>query len=250
MPITIITTGLIFNELPEGNLENREFQYSIDFIEAGQIVTKQFSLINAPGELIINPLTAVITGNIKSLDFNGFLTGSQKYPEYDYREYTDVRPPLDKYQIPFTVMVQGTETIGPAVVPYMDQKPVILEVIKDQSVNVLLHQNLFLDGSSRQPYTCLYGEPANEQQCTNAGGIWLADHCTVNIPNNSSDCSNAGGLWENGKCNMQMCQDKNQCESIGHVWTKNIIHDQSSFSQFLQNNDFEKESIEIYNEVK
>lgn len=253
MPVQITSQGKILNQqVPTGEaIENRDFMYQTIFVPAGAVIEWAFSLEGQPGDLEIDDQTGVITGNVKSLNFNGKGTGKQTYPEFDYRKHEDVTPSEQTYDFTFNILCEGKDQNGPQTVPWQTQSSVTITIIKDFQVNPLLFQEKFLEGDgARAPYTCQTQYPTTEVQCQKIGGVWDGSQCSINIPETEEICSSVGGLWENGKCNMQMINNQNDCESCGHLWVKNNISGNETLSSFISQNNFDSETLEIYNEVK
>lgn len=253
MSIQFVTQGEIVNQLTvNNNLENREFMFQVQWTPTGTNVEWTFSIIDPPGTLMIDTQTALITGNLLSLEKNSKKGQDILYPEYDYREFGDRRPAEDYYPFSFKVVVNGSEVIGNSTVPFYAETTLVINIIKDQSANVLTHQKQFLDGhEGRAPFTCVYQKPMTQEHCSQIGGEWDEEYqeCSINIPRNQSDCSQIGGEWKGGECDVSMIDNQSHCESQGYKWVKNSIKGQETYQEFLDDNSFEVETIAIQTEL-
>lgn len=250
MPITITdpyVNNLIPNELSGFHLEQRDFEYEVKHTLQGQVISHEFSLSGAPGNLTINPQTGVITGNLLSLEDNGHNTNDVIYPEFDYRKYDDRRKKgINTFEYTLTVKVEGQDIVGTSTVSWEDEKTFKIVLSKDHTVNVLIHKKQFLDGlDSRTPFTCHPKEPSNQTQCELIGGEWKNNRCSLIVPNNQQKCEEIGGVWENNYCTIEMIDNQTQCELLGYDWIKNQVQGASTYQEFLTQNEQTLDQISI-----
>ena len=233
MQITIDTTGEMENQLIKDgelirNLEARDYEFQVEFTPEYNETIWQFTLIDQPGDLEINPLTGLITGNLKSLEYNGEEPLEEpQYPEYDFRNQKETRPPNADYKYDFKIVVQGMEDKGSGtIVPFTDNSDVSITITKDNTINQLINQQKYFDGTpDREPCTCKYQKIQSESQCILIGGVWdnQRNECSIQIPQTQAQCQAIGGLWENNACNIQMIDNQTQCEQAGYKWEKNYF---------------------------
>lgn len=256
MPVIIQSSGIIKDEnTAQDGVENRDFKFSVQHTFQGAVIEWEFSLQGQPGTLEIDPLTGVITGNIKSLESNGESMGTQVYPEYDFRDFDqNKRSSKIKHPLTFSVLCEGKDQVGTQTQPWNTQASLTIEVIQDHGVNVLLFQKLFLDGEgNREPFTCSFKKPITQEHCEAIGGVWDEKHmeCSIQVPMNPQDCQQIGQVWENDFCNIQMISEKQKCESQGYEWQKNVINSQSTYQELKQKIEgiVDSETLEIQDEL-